>query len=305
MIALGHFDDVDKLEKEIDLYVENTKDSPSIGFIGFSSLSTPAKWISYEHILNKYKPKAVQFFAPSIVTQENRKSNVQLAHEYGVKFIGQVGTYKEAKQCIEHNVDAIICQGSEGGGHGVHRNLGNSTIALSSQISNMVDRSIPIIAAGGIVTGKQLASALCVCDGVSIGTRYWASKESLGNLKLQQELIKNNSCDDVVRTTVFDAVQNELSINKWPYPYNSVGALQNETTSKWDGRPEDLQLAINNTKLLDEYKLSQKASDTTVLPTLSGEGIGEINSIEGAYDITLRIETEAADTIKTMQQIIS
>lgn len=213
MIASGHFDDGDKLEREIDLYVESTMDSPSIGFIGFSSLSTRSKWKNYEHILNKYKPKAEQFFAPSIVEQEGGKSNVQLAHDYGVKFIAQVGTIKEAKQVIEHNVDAIICQGNEAGGHGIHRNLGNSTIALASQISNMVDKSIPIIAAGGIVSGKQLASALCVCDGVSIGTRYWASNESLGNAKLQQELIKSNSCDDVVRTTVFDTIQNSVRIS--------------------------------------------------------------------------------------------
>jgi len=132
MIAMGHFDNVDKLEKEIDLYVENTQNSPSIGFIGFSALSTPAKWISYEHILNKYKPKAVQFFAPSIITQEGGKSNVQLAHEYGVKFIAQVGTYKEAKQVIEHNVDAIICQGSEGGGHGVHLGQFHYSISITN-----------------------------------------------------------------------------------------------------------------------------------------------------------------------------
>lgn len=71
----------------------------------------------------------------------------------------------------------------------------------------------------------------------------------------------------------------------------------------WETRR--FEVCNNNTKLLDEYKLSQKSSDNTILPTLSGEGVGEITSIEGAYDITLRIEKEAEDTIKRIQQIIS
>ena len=327
MIAAGHFQDVSKLEKEIQIFQEEMNDMPapdtavdedsksqqqqqslsdlSIGFIGFSALSTPKGWKDYEYILKHHRPKAVQFFAPSIILQPNNNdgiSNVQLAHEYNTQFIAQVGSMSEAKEAIRHKVDAIICQGSEAGGHGLREELGSSTMALASQVSKMT--TIPVLAAGGIVNGKHLASALCVCDGASIGTRFWACKESLGNPFLQQELIKDNSCDDVVRTTVFDQIQNELSTNKWPYPYHSVGALRNQTTLEWEGKTaQKLKGAIETTGLLDEYKSAQKASDPRVVCILSGEGVGEIDAIEGAYDVTLRIEEEAIESINRLQSL--
>jgi nitronate monooxygenase len=322
MIAAGHFQDVSKLEKEIQIFEEEMKnDVPttmdtktddiiqsqqsdlSIGFIGFSALSTPNGWKEYEYILKHYRPKAVQFFAPSIIVQPNNGlSNVQLAHEYNVQFIAQVGSVSEAKEAMRHSVNAIICQGSEAGGHGLRRELGSSTMALASQVSTMT--TIPVLAAGGIVHGKHLASALCVCDGVSMGTRFWASKESIGNPKLQQELIKDNSCDDIVRTTVFDQIQNELSSIKWPHPYHSVGALRNQTSSDWEGKTaQELQNHIDKTELLEEYKSAQKASDPHVVCILSGEGVGEIDHIEGAYDVTMRIEEEAIKSINQLQSI--
>lgn len=322
MISAGHFQDVNNLEKEIKIFHDemnglsptNTtrKDADissssqsdlAIGFIGFSSLSTPKGWKEYEYILKHHQPKAVQFFAPSIVIQPNNgPSNVQLAHECDTLFIAQVGSVSEAKEAIIHNVDAIICQGSEAGGHGLRRERGSSAMALASQVSKMT--TIPILAAGGIVNGNHLASALCVCHGVSVGTRFWACTESIGNTKLQKELIKYNTCDDVVRTTVFDQIQNELSSIKWPYPYNSVGALRNQTSSEWEGKSaHELQHAIYNTKLLEQYKSAHLVSDPNVVCCLSGEGVGEIDHIEGAYDVILRIEEEAIDTIDRLQSI--
>jgi nitronate monooxygenase len=325
MIAAGHFQDIDKLEKQITIFQEEMKKtdddddsdvfptdkSPeqsklAIGFIGFSSLSTPRGWEDYEYVLKTHRPKAVQFFAPSIMLDPDNGglSNVQLAQKYNAKFIAQVGSISEAKEAIKHNVNAIICQGSEAGGHGMRRELGNSAMALASQVSKMTRATnIPVLAAGGIVNGRQLASALCVCDGVSIGTRYWACSESQGNQVFQQELIKKNSCDDVIRTTVFDQIQNELnSTTKWPYPYHSVGSLRNATSSEWDGKTsEELQHAMNDTELLKDYKSAQQASDPNVVCTLAGEGVGEIERIEGAYDVTLRLEVEAIDTMNRLQ----
>lgn len=211
-IAAGHFQQVERVEDEIKIYSDVINDSnevdnssPCIGFIGHSSLSTAKGWQNYESILAAHKPRAVQFFAPSIITREGL-SNVELAHKHGAKFVAQVGSVKEAQEAIEHQVDAIICQGGEAGGHGLRRELANSTMAISSQVSYLTD--IPVIAAGGIVNGRHLASVLCVCDGASIGTRFWASKESSGNKTLQAELVKDNTCDDVCRTAIFDHIEN-------------------------------------------------------------------------------------------------
>lgn len=311
IIAAGHFQDVTKLESEIKIFEDNMIDearsqqqnrSLAIGFIGFSSLASSSGWENYEYILSKYKPKAVQFFAPSIIhKQDNGPTNVQFAHKHGVKFIAQVGSIKDVKLAIQHEVDGIICQGSEAGGHGLRRELGNSAMALASQASKLTD--IPILSAGGVVNGKHLASALCYCDGVSIGTRYWASSESLEGPPLQDELIKENSCDDILRTAVFDHIHNEIQSAKWPHPFNSTSALRNQTTEEWDGKPQDLQRAIENTNFLEQYIAAKKLSDKNVVPVLAGEGVGEIESIEGAYQITLKIEEEAIGAIEKLKSI--
>lgn len=78
-IAAGHFQNVDKLEREIGIFsrnMQNTEDitcdglNPCIGFIGHSSLSTSEGWTNYEYILKEHNPKAVQFFAPSVITRQ-------------------------------------------------------------------------------------------------------------------------------------------------------------------------------------------------------------------------------------------
>lgn len=304
-IAAGHFQDITKLEAQIKLYIEASGKPTdlAIGFIGFSSLATQSQWENYDYILRTYRPKAVQFFAPSIVTNDSGgPSNVELAHSYGSKVLAQVGTLKDAREAMRHGVDAIICQGREAGGHGLRREAGNSTLALASQAAQ-ISESTPIVAAGGITKGKHIASALAVgCQAVSIGTRFWACEESIGDETLQKELIKENSCDDVVRTTAFDELNNEISSIKWPKPYDSSGVLRNKITDDWDERPSsDLQHAINHSDLLEQYKAERGQTTSTAI--YAGEGVGEVHSIEGAYATLLRLEQETMQAIERLKSL--
>ena len=310
-IAAGHFQDIGKLEAEITIFSDVIKDievsdelGHCIGFIGHSSLASPQGWKHYEYVLEKYKPRAIQFFAPSIITRPNGLSNVELAHQHGSKFIAQVGSVLQAKEAMEHKADAIICQGSEAGGHGLRRDLANSTMALASQVSNITD--IPIMAAGGIVNGKHLAAVLCVCDGAAIGTRLWASAESLGNQQLQAELIKHNTCDDVVKTSVFDQIENEIKEIKWPYPFDASGALRNDTTEEWEGKSRDeVNKALQRTDLMKTYKTAMKETNYKIISNYAGEGVGEIYNIGSTYDLILQIEKEARETINKLHRFMS
>jgi nitronate monooxygenase len=308
-IAAGHFQDICKLEAEIKIFLDAMEEdvscisSPCIGFIGHSSLSTSKGWENYEYIIEEYKPRAIQFFAPSIITRQNGLSNIEIAHKHGSKLIAQVGSIKQAREAIHHKADALICQGGEAGGHGLRRDLANSAMALSSQVSKLSD--IPVIAAGGIVHGKHLAAALCFCDGVVLGTRLWASCESIGDKVLQRELIKDNSYDDVIKTSVFDQIENESREFKWPYPFDASGALRNQITEEWEERSrEELSEALQSTDLLKRYHNAVKKSGAELATIYAGEGVGEIDSIDEAYEIILQIERDALDTIKRLQTII-
>jgi nitronate monooxygenase len=100
----------------------------------------------------------------------------------GCKIISSATTLREARYLAEHNVDAIIAQGAEAGGHrgmfletDIATQIG--TFALVRAISASL--KVPVIAAGGIADGKAIAAALAVgASAVQIGTAYLTCPES-------------------------------------------------------------------------------------------------------------------------------
>jgi hypothetical protein len=112
----------------------------------------------------------------------------------------------------------------------------------------------------------------------------------------------DSSCDNVLRTAMFDTIKNKSVAVKWPHPYDSVGTLPNKTMEEWDGRPPlELRRAMDKADLLEWYRKCREISNTSIVQVLLGEGVGEIDCIEGAYKITLRIEQEAIDTINRLR----
>ena len=89
----------------------------------------------------------MQFFA-LVVRSCGGTDNVRLAHEHGSTFVAQVRSIADARLAVESGVDAIICQGGKAGGHSLRRELGNSAMALASQVKRMTS-DIPVLASGG------------------------------------------------------------------------------------------------------------------------------------------------------------
>lgn len=319
-LSTEYFQDVDFVDEQVRIFREATADDDAdnvdvplcLGFIGHAALNSSQGWQNYRMVLEKHRPKVVQFFAPSIMYEDNgsvtTKSNVDLAHEQGAKFMAQVGNLEEARRALDAGVDGLIAQGSGAGGHGLRQ--GSGTLALASQVERMVRENratVPVLAAGGIVNGRGVAAALAVCDGAVLGTRLWASQESIGELDLQKELVPPNAnCDQVVRTTVFDQIGNRFLKTPWPEPYDSVGCLRNETSDKWDGQSASLAAELEaSSSFLEDYKRAQKDCDTNIVKVLAGEGVGEIDSIDPAYDIIERVEQETKDALNRMLKMVS
>jgi len=332
-LSTGYFQDLDFVRQQIEIFrsacaaedrhhddgrdcnnddseAATTKSSSSfplcLGFVGHAALGTDKGWKDYEAVLDEYRPEVVQFFAPSIMMSSSiKKSNVELAHQYGAKFMAQVGSVEEAKRALQAGADALIAQGGEAGGHGLRQ--GSGTLALASQVRQL-DRSVPVVAAGGIVNGRGVAAVLALgCDGAVLGTRLWASEESIGKPELQKQLVlEGNGCDQVVRTTVFDQIENNFLTTPWPQPYDSVGVLRNDTSEKWDGSEAalDEEIKKDDGAFLQQYKQAQKDGNVSVVKVLAGEGVGEIDSIEPAYDIVRRVEQETYDAIQQLSNAV-
>ncbi len=90
--------------------------------------------------------------------------------------LGTATTAAEAAELERAGVDAIVAQGSEAGGH----RGGGGLVELDSLVPAVVDAvSVPVVAAGGIMNGAQIAAALALgAEGVQLGTAFLATPES-------------------------------------------------------------------------------------------------------------------------------
>ena len=129
----------------------------------------------------------------------------------GCKIICQVQTLAQAREAAEAGADIIIAQGRDAGGHsGTTR----GTIGLVPAVVDAV-APIPVVAAGGIADGRGLAAALTLgAAGISMGTRFTASRESLWDEGMKAAALAAGG-DQTQQTRVFDIVRGA----PWPAIY--------------------------------------------------------------------------------------
>ena len=103
------------------------------------------------------------------------KKYTQLFHSHGIKVAHGVSSSKFARKCEEAGVDAVVAEGFEAGGHNGREET--TTLALIPQVRDAI--SLPLIAAGGIGSGKAMLAAMALgAEGVQIGTLFAVSEES-------------------------------------------------------------------------------------------------------------------------------
>lgn len=103
------------------------------------------------------------------------KKYTERFHKAGIKVAHVVSSCKFARKCEEAGVDAIVVEGFEAGGHNGREEL--TTMCLVPQAREAT--SLPLIAAGGIATGKAMLAAMVLgAEGVQIGTLFALSQES-------------------------------------------------------------------------------------------------------------------------------
>lgn len=149
-------------------------------------------------LLNPYAAEMAQIVidekVPVVTTGAGNPSTyIAKWKEAGIKVFPVVPSVALAKRLARHQVDGLIVEGTEAGGH-----IGElTTMSLVPQIIEVVD--VPVIAAGGIATGRQLlaAYALGAC-GVQVGTCLLASEECPIHENYKQAIIKAKDTDTTV-----------------------------------------------------------------------------------------------------------
>jgi len=111
----------------------------------------------------------------------------KLLHDNRMKVLHTVSTSRHSKKAEDAGVDAIICEGYEGGGHKGTTEM--TTLCLIPEVSDIVQ--VPIIAGGGIGDARGILAALALgADGVYMGTRFMLTKESSSHPKVKEAILK-------------------------------------------------------------------------------------------------------------------
>jgi nitronate monooxygenase len=210
----------------------------------------------------------------------------------GCKIICQVQTLAQAKEAAAAGADIIIAQGRDAGGHS---GMTRGTMGLVPAVVDAV-APIPVVAAGGIADGRGLAAALALgAAGVSMGTRFTASRESLWDQAMKAATLTAGG-DQTEQTRVFDVVRGA----PWPAIYPGR-ALRNAFSSRWHGHEE--ALAADQPGQESAY-LATESDDFTTRVVWTGEGVDLITDIPTASEIIERIIAQAVATLRLGSQLI-
>ncbi|MFK8281088.1 NAD(P)H-dependent flavin oxidoreductase [Capnocytophaga cynodegmi] len=161
---------------------------------------------------------------PNIWTSILQKENIKVAHV--------VSSSKFALKAQNAGVDAIVAEGFEAGGHNGREET--TTMALIPSVKQNV--SIPLIAAGGIATGRGVLAAMALgAEGVQIGSRFVATEEASSHINFKQRVLETNEGDTMLTLKELAPVR----LLKNPF-YEQVLELYH----KGEASPENLKILL-------------------------------------------------------------
>ena len=130
-----------------------------------------------------------------ITSAGNPATYTRVLKDHGIKVIHVVSSKRFAEKAEKAGCDAVIAEGFEAGGHNGREET--TSMVLIPLVSSSV--SIPVIAAGGIATGRQMLAAMVLgAEGVQIGSRFVASKEASSHINFKNAVIHSAEGDTVL-----------------------------------------------------------------------------------------------------------
>jgi nitronate monooxygenase len=212
-------------------------------------------------------------------------------HDAGIAVAAQVNTVADVHRAVDAGVDVLVAQGTEAGGHTGHR----ATLPLLQEVLTLSDR--PVVAAGGIATGRGMAAALVAgAAGVWIGTPLLSCPEGL-NTPAARARVRAAGGDDTVLTRAFDVAQGLAWPERWP-----GRALVNEFSRTWHGREEDLrQDAAAAQRVVD----ARRSDDLDQAPVYAGESVGLVTAERSATDVVRALDAAAEKALRAVPRLLA
>jgi len=218
----------------------------------------------------------------------NPKTWTSFLKEKGITVVHVVSSVKFALKAESAGVDAIVCEGFEAGGHNGREET--TTFTLIPMVKESI--SIPVIAAGGIGNGRGMLAAIVLgADGVQIGSRFAASKESSAHENFKQKIIDVKDGD--THLTLKELAPVRLIKNKF---YQEIQELYKENPTK-----EELIGLLGRARV--KKGIFEGDLDNGELEI--GQIAGIINNISSAKDILEEIVTDFETSKKNIFKILT
>ena len=200
------------------------------------------------------------------------------------------GAAKHALSHVENGVDIIVAQGYEAGGH-----TGEiASMVLTPEIVDAVGPDVPVLGAGGIGSGRQVAASLALgAQGVWTGS-VWLTTEEYPNLNTNKgmtEAFLRASSSDTVRTRVYTGKPARLLKTKW--------------TEAWaeEGAPEPLPMPLQNLLVSDAHNRMNEHGDPDVISMPVGQIVGRMNEVRPVADVMAELVRGYEEAVARLEKI--
>ena len=223
---------------------------------------------------------------------------IEMGKAHGVPVAALVGAKEHAIRQVNAGVDILVVQGTEAGGH-----CGEvSTLVLVPEVIKAIKpiRNVPVLAAGGIMNGAQMAACMAMgAAGVWTGSVWLATVESETSEIFREKMIEASSRD---------AVRSKSRTGK------PARQLRSSWTEAWERDPASpgplpmpMQSLISENALrsVDRAAAAGNPKAREMVTYFVGQGVGLIDSVRGACEVVQSFKTEFLDAVEHLEDLVS
>ncbi|HYX57501.1 MAG TPA: nitronate monooxygenase family protein, partial [Streptosporangiaceae bacterium] len=210
------------------------------------------------------------------------------AHERGMLVAALAGKAEHARRQVASGVDIVVAQGYEAGGH-----TGEvATMVLVPEIVDAVGPDVPVLAAGGIGCGRQVAAALALgAVGAWMGSAWLVTREyqQLSTAPAVQQALLAATSSDTTRSRIYSGKPARLLKNRW--------------TEAWEHEdaPEPLRMPLQNLLVSEAHQRLMRSGQPDVVPMPAGQIVGRMNEIRPVADVMAELIGETSAVIDRLR----
>jgi NAD(P)H-dependent flavin oxidoreductase YrpB (nitropropane dioxygenase family) len=210
---------------------------------------------------------------------------ISAAHKQDILVAALAGRVDHARKHVAAGIDVVVAQGYEAGGH-----TGEiASMVLLPEVVDAVGSDVPVLAAGGIGSGRQMVAALALgAAGVWMGSTWLLAEEYAmglpGQSAMRRRLLAASSAD-TVRAKIYSGKMARLVRSRWTDAWAAPGA------------PDPLPMPLQNLLVGEAHRRIVAADDPDVVAMPAGQIIGRFDTIRPVKEIIDDLVSEATATM--------